>query len=125
MILLDEAGLVTEAPTTNLFMVAADGEFVTPPGNKVLLGITRDTIMALGAALDCPCTERDIAVEELANAREIFLSGTSVGVWPVASIDGRPVANGGVGDMTERLRGKYFAVVRGEEAEFEHWLHYV
>ena len=125
VILLDEAGLVTEAPTTNLFMVAADGEFATPPGSKVLLGITRDTIMALGAALDCPCVERDIAEEELANAREVFLSGTSVGVWPVESIDGKPVVDGGVGPMTERLRGKYFAVARGEEPEFEHWLHYV
>ena len=124
VILLDEACLVTEAPTTNLFMVA-NGEFTTPPGNKVLLGITRNTIMALGAALDCPCVERDIAVEELTNARELFLSDTSVGVWPVASIDGKPVANGSVGPKTERLRDKYFAVVRGEEAEFEHWLHYV
>ena len=125
VILLDEAGLVTEAPTTNLFMVAADGELATPPGSKVLLGITRDTIMALGAALDCPCVERDIAVEELATAREVFLSGTSVGVWPVESIDGKPVADGRVGPTTERLRDKYFAVVRGEEPDFEHWLHYV
>ena len=125
VILLDEAGLVTEAPTTNLFMVAADGEFATPPGNKVLLGITRDTIMALATTLDRPCVERDIAVEELANAREVFLSGTSVGVWPVESIDGKPVADGGVGPTTECLRDKYFAVVRGEESEFEHWLHYV
>ena len=52
VVLLDENGFLTEGPTANLFLVDADGRLVTPPGNKVLLGITRDSIMHLGRASD-------------------------------------------------------------------------
>ena len=125
VVLLDDAGFVTEAPTTNLFMVDADGALATPPASKVLLGITRDTVLALAPAAGFPCVERDIAAAELASAREVFLSGTSVGVWPVLSIDQKQVGDGGIGAATRELRTKYAATVRGEEPDFEHWLHYV
>ena len=125
VVLLDDAGFVTEAPTTNLFMVDADGALATPPASKVLLGITRDTVLALAPTVGLPCVERDIAAAELASAREVFLSGTSVGVWPVLSIDQKQVGDGGIGAVTRKLRTKYAATVRGEEPDFEQWLHYV
>ena len=125
VVLLDDAGFVTEAPTTNLFMVDADGALATPPASKVLLGITRDTVLALAPSVGLPCVERDIAAAELASAREVFLSGTSVGVWPVLSIDQKQVGDGGIGAATRKLRTKYDATVRGEEPDFEHWLYYV
>ena len=31
----------------------------------------------------------------------------------------------GIGAVTRELRTKYAATVRGEEPDFEHWLHYV
>ena len=125
VVLLDDAGFVTEAPTTNLFMVDANGALATPPASKVLLGITRDTVLALAPSVGLPCVERDIAAAELASAREVFLSGTSIGVWPVLSIDQKQVGDGGIGAVTRKLRTKYAATVRGEEPDFEHWLHYV
>lgn len=125
VVLLDENGLVTEAPTANLFLVDDQGNLATPPASKVLLGITRDSILALGPALGHPAVERDIGVAELGQAREVFLTGTSVGVWPVLSIDRELVGDGGVGPVTAQLRAKYQAVVRGEVPAFEHWLHYV
>ena len=125
VVLLDDAGFVTEAPTTNLFMVDANGALATPPASKVLLGITRDTVLALAPSVGLSCVERDIAAAELASAREVFLSGTSVGVWPVLSIDQKQVGDGGIGAATRKLRTKYDATVRGEEPDFEHWLYYV
>ena len=125
VVLLDEHGLVTEAPTTNLFIVATNGELATPPAAKVLLGVTRDSILALAPTIGRNCAQRDISVAELATAQEVFLSGTSVGVWPVVKIDGQAVGHGQVGVVTTQLRDKYRRVVRGEEPDFEHWLHYV
>ena len=125
VILLDEHGLVTEAPTTNLFIVDANGDLATPPAKKVLLGITRDSIIALAPSIQRRCDERDISVDELIAAPEVFLSGTSVGVWPVVRIDNKAVGNGEVGSVTRQLRDKYQRVVRGEEPAFEHWMHYV
>lgn len=125
IVLLDERGLVTEAPTTNIFLVDEDSALATPPGRKVLLGITRDSVLALARSVGLACVERDISVDELLSASELFLTGTSVGVWPVCAIDGQAVGDGGVGPITARLRDKYQAVVRGEEPDFAHWLHYV
>ena len=91
----------------------------------MLLGITRDSILALAPTIGCSCTERDVAVDELLSAREVFLSGTSVGIWPVLKIDGQSVGNGQTGATTAQLRDKYRSVVAGEEPDFEHWLDYV
>ena len=125
IVLLDEHGNLTEGPTANLFLVDRDGNLATPPASKVLLGITRDSIIALAPAVGRRCVERDMAVGELAGAREVFLSGTSAGVWPVVRIDGRQVGDGSMGPATSQLKAKYNAVVLGEEPAFEHWLHYV
>ena len=125
IVLLDEHGNLTEGPTANLFLVDRDGDLATPPASKVLLGITRDSIIKLAPAVGRRCVERDIAVDELASASEVFLSGTSAGVWPVVSIDGEQVGDGQMGPATSRFGDKYRAVVRGDEPAFEHWLHYV
>ena len=125
IVLLDEHGNLTEGPTANLFLVGADGNLATPPASKVLLGITRDSIIALAPAVGRQCVERDIAVDELGSAAEVFLSGTSAGVWPGVSIDGNQVRDGRIGPATSQLRDKYRAVVLGAEPAFEHWLHYV
>ena len=125
VVLLDERGFVTEAPTTNVFLVDEEGNLATPPARKVLLGITRDSVLALAKADGLHCEQRDIGADELCRAREVFLTGTSVGVWPVLSINRRAVGDGRVGAVTEQLRERYRAVVRGEVGDFDHWLHYV
>lgn len=121
IILLDEADNVTEAPTANLFAVA-DGRLLTAPGHKVLLGITRDTVLQIARGLGIACEERDFGVDTLLTASEVFLTGTSVGVWPVIEIDGHRYGNGAVGPVTERLQTQLRAVQHGEDARFEHWL---
>ena len=125
VVLLDERGFVTEAPTTNLFLVDNRGNLATPPARKVLLGITRDSVLTLAKSIGMHCEERDLAADELREAREVFLTGTSVGVWPVLSINRETIGDGRVGAVTAQLRDKYRAVVRGEADDFDHWRHYV
>ena len=125
VVLLDENGWVTEAPTANLFLVDAAGGLATPPEHKVLIGITRASIIEIAAAVGSACEQRDISVDELKSAPEVLLTGTSQGVWPVLQIDRRAVGDGNVGPVTARLQAAYRAIVRGEEPAFEHWLHYV
>ena len=124
IVLLDEHGCVTEGPTANIFIVDQRG-LVTPPAAKVLLGITRDSVCMLAPTAGLRCVERDFGVNELLAAREVFLTGTSVGVWPVLRVDGRPVGDGSVGPVTARLRRLYAAAVRGEVPAFRHWLAYI
>lgn len=125
VILLDENGLVAEAPTANIFVVDAEGALATPPEDNVLLGITRDSIIELARAADIPCAIRALHPDELLKAREAFLTSTSAGVWPVLGIDGNPVGNGGVGAVTSLLRQRYNAAANAADDAFAHWLHFV
>ena len=124
IILLDADGYVAEAPTSNLFVAGPDG-LATPPEHKVLHGITRASVLELAASLGLPCAVRDLTVDDLHAAREVFLTASSVGVWPVVRVDGRAVGDGAPGPDAERLKGALQRIWRGEDADFEHWLHYV
>ena len=63
--------------------------------------------------------EREVARSELYTADEIFLTGTAAGIAPVISVDKRPVGNGKVGPVTERLAKAYFDLVSGRD-DFGH-----
>ena len=98
---------------------------MTPPSDKVLLGITRDSVITLADALGIACREQDLTVNDLLAAREVFLTATSVGVWPVVRVDDTTYGNGAAGPITQRLAEKHRAVRLGEDPQFAHWIHHV
>ena len=122
ILLVDEDGYVAEGPTTNVFLVDAAGVLATPPEAKVLLGVTRRTILELARALDLSAEERRIRPEDLLRASEVFLTGTTAGVWPVESVDGEKIGRGAPGPTSSRLAARFRAVTRGEDPAFAHWL---
>ena len=124
IVLLDRDGYIAEAPTSNVFVVDANG-LATPPADKVLHGITRASVIELAGALGIANASRDLSVADLQGAAEVFLTSTSVGIHPVVQVDRRQVADGVAGPVTARLQQTLLEVVRGARPEFEHWLHYV
>jgi branched-chain amino acid aminotransferase len=58
-------------------------------------------------------------------AHEVFLTGTTAGVWPVASVDDHPIGDGQPGPVSTRLKARFQSVVSGGEPAFAHWLHVV
>lgn len=110
-LMLNEAGLVTEASNSNIFFVI-DGELVTPAqtsGN--LRGLTKDAVHQACSAHDLHTAERDIAAAELPNAAECFFTSATREIMPVASLR---LANGelvafpeGGGELTRRVAGYY------------------
>ena len=64
--------------------------------------------------------ERLVDRSELYTADEVFLSGTAAHVQGVGSVDHRPVGNGGVGPVTQRLQELYFPIVRGQNPSYLH-----
>lgn len=121
ILLLDPDGYVAEATTSNLFAVI-DGVLITPPAQRVLLGITRASVMELARAEGIDCVERDLSVAELLGADEVFLTATSIGVWPVVAIDDQRYGNGAMGPLTARLQARHRRIVSGEDPAFAHWL---
>ena len=122
ILLVDDEGFVAEGPTSNVFWVDGEGTLRTPPDQAVLLGITRLTILELAKHDGVAAEETRVRPEELMAAREVFVTGTTAGVWPVTSIDGQAVGSGEAGPVTLRLRERFAQVSSGEDAAFEHWL---
>lgn len=121
IVLVDEEGHVAEGPTTNLFLVDDAGELWTPLAKKVLHGVTRSSIIELAKAEAIPFREAPIRPEALLGAQEAFLTGTTAGVWPIASVDGRALG-ACPGPISSRLGERFARVTRGDDPDFAHWL---
>ncbi|MGC6537300.1 MAG: branched-chain amino acid aminotransferase [Candidatus Puniceispirillaceae bacterium] len=85
-LMLDYRGYVAEATGANVFFLMEDGKLHTPEADCFLNGITRRTVIALAKEEGFEVIERHIKPEEMANARECFLTGTAAEVTPVSQI---------------------------------------
>ena len=84
--MLDYRGYVAEATGANVFFLMDDGKIHTPTADCFLNGITRQTVIELAQKEGLEVVERHIQPEEMANARECFLTGTAAEVTPVSKI---------------------------------------
>lgn len=123
-ILLDSNGFVAEGASSNVFMVE-NGSIITSPGNKILQGITRDSIMVLSTKLGIPVKEEVFTADRLKSADEVFMSSSGMGVTPVIQVDDTLINSGKPGQFSNRLRAYYIDVTTGKEPEFENWLTYI
>lgn len=108
-LMLDWRGLVAEATGANIFMVMDDGRLHTPFPDCFLNGITRQTVIALAQRRGIEVVERQIRPEELADAREVFLTGTAAEITPVGEIEQHHFTPGAI---TRALIEDYDAVTR-------------
>lgn len=119
-ILLNEQGDVCDGSGENIFIVK-DGIIATPPLQAAILeGITRNAIIELAADEGMPVVERAISRAELYYADEVFVTGTAAEVCPITSVDDHEL--GKPGPVTRRLQDRFFAVTRGEDSKYQHWL---
>jgi branched-chain amino acid aminotransferase len=85
-IMLDGAGLVTEASNSNVFFVI-DVELVTPGQTAATLkGLTKAAIHEACKARGLASSERDVRVEDLSRATECFQTSATREVMPVVSL---------------------------------------
>ncbi len=121
-IMLGDDGQVSEASSSNLFMVR-NGVLITPPvTSDILEGVTRQIVFDLAREFDIPTEVRPIDRTELYSADEIFLCGTGVQMAGVTQVDRRPVGTGNPGPITEKIQREYFELVRGRSAKFRDYV---
>lgn len=120
---LNEDGHVSEVSSANL-MIVRDGVVITPPiYSNILEGITRRTMMQLlRDELGIEVVERNIDRTEIYLADEIFMCGTGVQIAAVTKVEHRPVGDGKMGNITQKLRDLYFDVVTGRVEKYRDWL---
>lgn len=108
-VLYYQNGIITELPRANIFIITADEKIVTPL-NHILRGVTRKNIIDMMQT--GKTEERDITLEELKTAKEVFMTSTTKRILPVTQIDGLLVGHGKAGTITTTL---YHAFLKMEE----------
>ncbi len=121
-IVLNEWGRVAEGSGENLFLVE-NGKLITPSANEsILIGITRNSVIEIAKnELGIETIERQVERAELYTADEAFYTGTAANVAPIAEIDHRPVGNGDIGPITQKLSEIYLNVIHGRVPRYKDW----
>lgn len=96
-------GKVTEAASSNIFIVE-DGVIKTPPlSNHLLPGITRKVLIDLIRQNQLPFAECELDPQQVADADELFITGTSSEVTPITTLNQQPIGDGQIGAMSLQL----------------------
>lgn len=109
-ILYNGAGELTEASSSNVFVVL-DGEVATPTlDNQKLPGISRHICLeSLRSEGSLSVSERIITLDEVRKADEIWITNSSKQIAPVVELDGQSVGEGKVGEVWEKAMRIYEA----------------
>ncbi|WP_114750851.1 aminotransferase class IV [Pleomorphovibrio marinus] len=107
-VLYHHQGVISESSRSNVFIVK-DGIISTPKSN-ILLGITRRHTMELAREVQV----RDIALKEVFEADEVFITSTTKRILPITQLDDQEIADGKVGSLTRSLMNQFEAMEKEE-----------
>lgn len=100
------AGLIISGTMSNLFLVK-DGTLMTPDLSAAgIAGIMRRVVLEHAQEMGISTRVRDIDRAFLANADEVFVTNSQVGLWPVCDIEGRIYMRGAVTQQLMRSLAK-------------------
>jgi branched-chain amino acid aminotransferase len=123
VIMLNTEGYVTEGSGDNIFIVKGGKLYTPPPEAGMLEGITREFVMKT-LARDCgvKVLEKNMRLEEVLDADEVFLTGSAAEIIAVTQIDqhdgkGKIIRetriSDGEGPVTKKLRSRFREIVTG------------
>ncbi len=102
--ILTRDGVAWEGTKANLFCVVKGVVRTAPNGHRILPGVTRGAAVEAARRLGFPVEERPIAIEELFAAEEAFLASTTLWTYPIIAVDGKKIAAGKPGRITQALK---------------------
>jgi branched-chain amino acid aminotransferase len=85
-LLVDDSGYISEGTRSNIFYMI-DNQLFTPPSDSVLLGVTRQHVMSICQEIGIIIKQRKLHQDELKRLEGAFITGTSIDVLPVGSIE--------------------------------------
>jgi D-alanine transaminase len=110
-IYVDAEGYVTEGAATNVWIVGEDGKLRTRPAEHgILRGITRTSLMDVAREQGIEIVEQRFTVEDMLQAREVFITAATSICFPVISIDGKTIGNGHPGLLSKQIREAFFDI---------------
>ena len=124
-IMLNNKGHVAEGSAENIFVVK-NGKITTPPLDAdILNGITRDSAIKLLKSIKIKVIEKDLRINDLLKADEIFMTGTAAEVKSVTKVDRTKIGNGKIGNVTKELQESFMDAVMGKNKKFRSWLKFI
>lgn len=100
-LLLNEQGMVAECTSANIFAVMGDQVWTPPVSSGCLPGITRAVLLEEIRVPGITIGERDLRIEDLAAADEVFITSSTRDLLPVTAVGGDAMAHRG--DVIGRL----------------------
>lgn len=101
-LLLDENDNVTECAGAN-FLMLRDKTIFSPRSNKILNGISRQTVCEISEELGYEWVEADLRIAEIVNADEAWLSSTPYCLAPCTRLNSRSIGTGKIGAHFTRV----------------------
>jgi len=115
-LMLDRSGFVSEATTTNLFLVKNEEVFTPPSSAGILPGVTRKRTIKLVRELGYNMLERALTPYDVTNADEAFLTGTLAEIVPLVKVKGIEIGDGEPGPITHQIMDA-FVTIRSDPKE--------
>ena len=124
-IMLNNKGHVAEGSAENIFVVK-NGRITTPPLDAAILdGITRDSAIKLLKSNKIKVIEKNLKINDLLKADEIFMTGTAAEVKSVTRVNKTKIGNGKIGEVTKELQESFMDTVMGKNKKFRSWLKFI
>ena len=124
-IMLNNKGQVAEGSAENIFVVK-NGKITTPPLDAdILNGITRDAAIKLLKSNKTKVIEKNIKINDLLKADEIFMTGTAAEVKSVTRVNRTKIGNGKIGEFTKELQNSFMDTVMGQNKQYRSWLRFI
>jgi len=95
---------LAEGCVSNVFLVKNSTLFTPPIETPILAGVARKTICRLALSNSIELIEKDLNIEDLLGADEVFLTNVIMQVMPINRVEKHAVGDGKVGIITKRLR---------------------
>jgi len=100
--------LVTEASTSNVFVIRGQSLMTPPLSDLILPGITRHLVIEMALQIGLNVIEEPIHVDSLSDADGVFVSSSTRGLMPIVELDpGGQVGNGQLTQAFMALQAAY------------------
>jgi 4-amino-4-deoxychorismate lyase len=110
--LFNQQGYLIEGTMSNVFLVK-NNQLMTPElSQSGVAGVMREFIMT-ELSLSISCQQKNILMDELLSADEIFVCNSVIGIWPVIQLHTNPIRNFTVGKITRELQAALYRDYQG------------
>ena len=108
---------LAEGCISNVFLVKDSALYTPPIKTPVLAGVARKTVCQLALQNSIKFTEKDLSIDDVLGADEIFLTNVIMQVMPINKVEKHTVGDGLVGPVTKKLHTFFDQLVKNECGE--------